>query len=165
MHIFLTNAMLMQKSTYAKVRTIHEILKINMDNYRYYLMAKVRIFKSSGQDFTPVLFILWVHHPMSMMETLMVAPLVILMMSPSPSTPTWPVGLTQAVQVPFSQILQVVHLPPIHSTGVGSLDVKMIDVPSWSGSSSATHKQYNYLKNNVPFLQGIGSGLVQIRHR
>ena len=144
MHIFLTNAMLMQKSTYAKVKTIHAILKINMDNYRYYLTARVQIFKSSGQDFTPVLFILWVHHLILVMETLMVAPLVILMMSPSPSRPAWPVGLTQAVQVPFSQILQVVHFPPIHSIGVGSLDVGMIDVSSQSSSSSATHKQYNY---------------------
>ena len=144
MHIFLTNAMLMQKSTYAKVRTIYAILKINMDNYRYYLTTRVQIFKSSGQDFTPVLFILWVHHPISVMQTLMVAPLVIMMMSPCPSTPAWPVGLTQAMQVPFSQILQVVHLPPIHSTGVGSLDIGMIDVSSWSCSSLATHKQYNY---------------------
>ena len=31
-------------------------------------------------------------------------------------------------------------LPSIHSTGVGSLDVRMIDVSSWSGSSLATHK-------------------------
>ena len=37
-----------------------------MDNYRYYLPASVRIFKSSGQDFTLVLFILRVHHPISM---------------------------------------------------------------------------------------------------
>ena len=144
MHIFLTNAMLMQKSTYAKVRTIHAILKINMDNYRYYLTVRVRIFKSSGQGFTPVLFILQVHHPISVIETLMVAPLVIMVMSPSPSTDAWSVGLTQAVQVPFSQILQVIHLPPIHSIGVGSLDVGMIDVSSWSDSSSTAHKQYNY---------------------
>ena len=144
MHIFLTNAMLMQKSTYAKVRTIHAILKINMDNYRYYFTARVQIFKSSEQDFTLVLFILRVHHPILVMETLMVAPLVILMMSPSPSTPAWLMGLTQVVQVPFSQILQVVHLPPIHSIGVGSLDVGMIDISSQSGSSSATYKQYNY---------------------
>ena len=144
MHNFLTNTMLMQKSVYAKVRTIHAILKINMDNYRYYLTARVRIFKSSGQDFTLVLVILRVHHPISVMETLKVAPLVILMMSPSPSTPAWPVGLTQVVQVLFSQILQVVHLPPIHSTGVGSLNIGMIDVSSQSGSSSAAQKQYNY---------------------
>ena len=57
MHIFLTNAMLMYKSTYAKVRTIHAILKINMDNYRYYLTMRVWIFMSSEQDFIPVLFI------------------------------------------------------------------------------------------------------------
>jgi hypothetical protein len=72
------------------------MLKVNIYNYRCYLSARVRIFKSSRQDFFPILFILWVHHPVSGMETLMVAPLVILtqMMSPFSSIPTWFVGLT-----------------------------------------------------------------------
>jgi hypothetical protein len=48
--IFFSNAMLMQKNKYAKVKIIHAILKVNMDNYRCYLLAKVRIFKSFVQD-------------------------------------------------------------------------------------------------------------------
>ena len=70
--------------------------KVNMDNYRCYLLARVRIFKSSGHDFSPILLILWVHLPVLKMETLMVAPLVmvtLMMMPPSLSTPTWSVDL------------------------------------------------------------------------
>jgi hypothetical protein len=33
------------------VKIIHAMIKVNMDNYRCYLPARVRIFKSSGQDF------------------------------------------------------------------------------------------------------------------
>ena len=69
-----------------------------MDNYHYYLTVRVWIFKSSGQDSSPILFILLVHLSVSEMETLMVAPLVIVtqMMSPFLSTPTWFVDLTLA---------------------------------------------------------------------
>ena len=64
--------------------------KVNMDNYRCYLMARVQIFKSSGQDPSPILLILWIHLLVSKMETLMVAPLVMVthMLPPFPSTPT-----------------------------------------------------------------------------
>ena len=64
-----------------------------MDNYRCYLTARVWIFKSSEQDFTPILFIPWVHQLVPGMETLMVAPLVMvtLLMSLFPSTPAWSV--------------------------------------------------------------------------
>ena len=44
------NAMLMQKSKYAKGKIIHAILKVNIDNYQFYLLARVQCFKSSEQD-------------------------------------------------------------------------------------------------------------------
>ena len=68
--------------------------KVNMDNYRYYLTARVRIFKSSRHDSSPILFILLEHLSVLGME--MVAPLVMVtrMMSPFPSTPAWFVDLT-----------------------------------------------------------------------
>ena len=65
-----------------------------MDNYRCYLSARVWIFKSSRQDSTrEESFILRVYHLVLGMETLMVAPLVMvtLMMSPFLSTPAWSV--------------------------------------------------------------------------
>ena len=68
-----------------------------MDNYRYYLMVRVQIFKSFGQDFTgEESFIVWVHHPVSVMETLMVAPLAMLtlMLLPFLSIPAWSMDLT-----------------------------------------------------------------------
>ena len=44
--------------------------KVNMDNYRCYLTARIWIFKSSGQDLArETFFTLRVHHPVSMMET------------------------------------------------------------------------------------------------
>ena len=53
------------------------MLKVNMDNYRCYLTAKVWIFKSSGQDLAEEgSFTLRVHHLVLRMETLMIAPLV-----------------------------------------------------------------------------------------
>ena len=63
--------------------------KVDMDNYQFYLLARVRIFKSPGQDFSSVLFIAWMHLPVAEMETLTVAPLVmvtLMMTSPFPST-------------------------------------------------------------------------------
>jgi hypothetical protein len=61
--------MLMQKSKYAKVKIIHAMLKVNMDNYRCYLSARVRIFKSSEQDLIgEKSFILWVHLPVLEMK-------------------------------------------------------------------------------------------------
>ena len=57
-----------------------------MDNYRCYLMARVRIFKSSEQDLAGEKFYnLRVHHPVSTMETQMTVYLVMvsLMMLPS----------------------------------------------------------------------------------
>ena len=67
------------------------MLKVNMDNYRCYVTARVRIFKSSGQDLAgEESFTFWVHHPVPTMETLMIVPLVTLVtMLPSPSTPAW----------------------------------------------------------------------------
>ena len=64
--------------------------EVNMDNYQCYLPARVWIFKFSGHDSSPILFILWVHLSVSKMETLMVAPLVMVtrMMAPFLSTPT-----------------------------------------------------------------------------
>ena len=68
-----------------------------MDNYRYYLFARVQIFKSSGQDSFPILFIPWVHQSVSRMETLMVAPLVTLVaMLPFLSIPAWSVDSSLA---------------------------------------------------------------------
>ena len=69
-----------------------------MDNYLCYLMARVQIFKSSGQDLArEKSFTLWVHHLVSTMETQMVAHLVmvsLMVMSPSLSISAWSVGLT-----------------------------------------------------------------------
>ena len=64
--------------------------KVNVDNYQFYLLAGVQNFKSSGQDSSPILFILLVHLLVPGMETLMVAPLVMVthMLPPFPSTPT-----------------------------------------------------------------------------
>jgi hypothetical protein len=74
--------------------------EVNMDNYRCYLSVRVQIFKSSGQDLTgEKSFILWVHHPVSKMETLMVAPLAmvtLMMISPSISIPDWSEDLSWA---------------------------------------------------------------------
>ena len=71
----------------------------------------------------------------------MIAPLVTLgMMLPFPSTPTWSVELTLVERVHLLQLLQVPYLPPIHSIRVGSFDIGMINVSSWSGSSSTIHK-------------------------
>ena len=95
-----------------------------MDNYRCYLTARVHIFKSSGHDSFPILFIPWVHQSVPRMETLMVAPLVTLvMMLPSPSTPAWSVDLTLVERVHLLQLLQVPYLPPIDSSGIGMIDV------------------------------------------
>ena len=88
-----------------------------MDNYQLYLLARVWIFKSSRQDSSLVLFILSVHLSVSEIETLMVAPLVMvtLMMSLFPSTPAWFVDLTLAERFNLLQVLQAPYLPPIHS--------------------------------------------------
>jgi len=69
--------------------------KVNMDNYQFYLLARVRIFKSSRHDSSLVLFILQVHLSVPKMETLMVAPLVMvtLMMPSFLSRPTWSMDL------------------------------------------------------------------------
>ena len=70
-----------------------------MDNYRYYLSARVLNFKSSGQDSFPILFIPWVHQSVPGMETLMVAPLVTLVaMLPFLCILAWSVDLTLAEQ-------------------------------------------------------------------
>ena len=51
--------------------------KVNMDNYRCYLTARVWIFKSSGQDSArEESFTFRVHHLVSVMETQMTAYLV-----------------------------------------------------------------------------------------
>jgi hypothetical protein len=63
------NVMLMQKSEYTKVKIIHAMLKVNMDNYRCYLSVRVRIFKSSGEDFFSNLVIPRVHLSILEMET------------------------------------------------------------------------------------------------
>ena len=77
-----------------------------MDNYRYYLSARVWIFKSSRRDSFPLLFIPWVNQSVSRMETLMVAPLVTLVvMLPFLSTLAWSVDLTLAERVHFLQLL------------------------------------------------------------
>ena len=116
-----------------------------MDNYRCYLTARVLIFKSSGQDLAGEgSFTYQVHHPIPMMETLMIAPLVTLVtMLPSLSIPAWSMDLTLAEWVHLLQ-LQVPSLPPIHSLEIDSFGFRMIDVPSWSSTSSAAHKWYNY---------------------
>jgi hypothetical protein len=67
-----------------------------MDNYQFYLLERVQIFKSFGQDSSPFLFIPRVHHLVLEMETLMVAPLmmVTLMMPPFPSRLAWAMDFT-----------------------------------------------------------------------
>ena len=88
----------MRKNKYTKNNSCNA-RKVNMNNYQFYLLARVRIFKSPGQDFSPILFILWVHLSVPEMETLMVAPLVmviLMMMPPFPSTPVWSVDLILA---------------------------------------------------------------------
>ena len=69
-----------------------------MDNYRYYLTARVWIFKSFGQDLAgEKSFTLRVHHPVLEIETQMAAHLMtvsLMVMSPSLSIPAWSVGLT-----------------------------------------------------------------------
>jgi hypothetical protein len=68
-----------------------------MDNYEFYLLARVQIFKSSGQDSSLVLFILWVHLLVLEIETMMDAPLVmmtLMMMSPFPSRHAWSMDLS-----------------------------------------------------------------------
>ena len=79
-----------------------------MDNYRCYLMARVQIFMSSGQDLAgEKFFTLWVHHLVSAMETQMAAHLVmvsLMVMSPSLSIPAWSMDLTL---VEWVQLLQV----------------------------------------------------------
>ena len=64
-----------------------------MDNYRCYLKARVRIFKSFGHDLAgEKFFTLRVHHLVSTMETQMAAHLVtvsLMVMSPSLSIPAW----------------------------------------------------------------------------
>ena len=70
-----------------------------MDNYQCYLTARVRNFKSSERDLAgEESFILQVHHRISEMETLIVAPLVMLMKTTLPfsSVPAWSVDLTLA---------------------------------------------------------------------
>ena len=83
------------------------MLKVNMENYRYYLTARVWIFNSSRQDLAgEESFTLWVHYPVLGMETMMIAPLVTLVtMLHSPSTPAWSVDLTLAEQVYLFQFL------------------------------------------------------------
>ena len=77
-----------------------------MDNYRCYLTARVHIFKSSGHDSFPILFIPWVHQSVSGMETLMVAPLVTLVaMLPFLSIPAWSMDLTLVEQAHLLQLL------------------------------------------------------------
>ena len=67
-----------------------------MDNYRCYLMARVRIFKSFGQDSArEESFTFRVHHPISAMETQMAAYLVtvsLMMMLPSSAKPILVLG-------------------------------------------------------------------------
>ena len=77
-----------------------------MDNYRCYLTARVWIFKSSGQDSSPISFIPWVHQSVLGMDTLMIAPLMTLViMLPSLFIPYWSVDLTLAERVHPLQLL------------------------------------------------------------
>jgi hypothetical protein len=96
--IFFSNVMPMQKKIkYAKAKIIHAMLKVNIDNYRCYLLARVQTLKSPGQDFSPILFIPRVHMLVLEMATLMVAPLVLvilMMISPSPFIPAWSLSWT-----------------------------------------------------------------------
>ena len=75
----------------------------------------------------------------------MVAPLVILVaMLPFLSIPAWSMDLTLAERVHLLQLLQVPHIPPNFSLGIDSFGFGMIDVSSWSRTSLATRKWYNY---------------------
>ena len=76
----------------------------------------------------------------------MVAPLVIMtqMMSPFLSTPAWFVDWTLVEWVHLLHALHFLHLLPIHSLGPNPFGIGMIDVSSYSGSSWAAHKWYNY---------------------
>ena len=76
-----------QENKYAKVKN-NAMLKINIDNYQCYLLAMVWIFKSSGYDFSPILFILWVHLSVLEMETLMIALLVMVTLMTTPPFPS-----------------------------------------------------------------------------
>ena len=79
------------------------------------------------------------------MDTLIVAPLVTqVMMLSFLSLPAWSVDLTLAERVHLLHLLQVPYLPPIHSLEIDSSGFEMINVSSWSGTSSAAHKWYNY---------------------
>ena len=73
----------------------------------------------------------------------MVSPLVTVAMLPFLSIPAWSVDLTLAKRAYLLQLLQVPHLPPNFSLGIDSFGFGMIDV-SYSGTSSASHKWYNY---------------------
>ena len=110
------------------------MLKVNMDNYRCYLTVRVRIFKSSRQDLAgEESFIPQVHHLVSVVETQMVAHLMmvtLMIMSSFLSTPTWTMDLTLAERVHLLQLLQVPYLPPIHSLEIDSSGFGMIDVSS-----------------------------------
>ena len=136
-----------------------------MDNYRYYLSVRVLILKSSGQDSFPILYIRQVHQSVLGMGTLMVVPLVTLVvMLPFLSIPAWSMDLSLAERAHLLQLLHVPHLPSNFSLRIDSFGFGMINF-SQSGISSSAYKWYNYRNNNVPSLQGIGSGLIQIRRR
>ena len=77
----------------------------------------------------------------------MVAPLVmvtLMMMPPFLSRLAWSVDLTLVERVHLLHLLQVPYIPPNFSLGIDSFGFRMIDVSSWSGTSWATHKWYNY---------------------
>ena len=79
------------------------------------------------------------------MEIQMVTPLVTLVvMLPFLSIPAWSVDLTLVERVHLLQLLHVSHIPPNFSLGIDSFGFGMIDVSSWSETSSAVHKWYNY---------------------
>ena len=79
------------------------------------------------------------------METLMVTSLVTLVvMLPFLSIPAWSVDLTLAEWAHLLQLLQFPHLPQNFPLGIDYFGFGMINVSSWSGTSSAAHKWYNY---------------------
>jgi hypothetical protein len=47
--------MLMQKSEYAKVKIIHAMLKVNMENYRYYLSVRFEFLSPPDRTFSSIL--------------------------------------------------------------------------------------------------------------
>ena len=70
--------------------------RVNMDNYLFYLPARVQCFKSSEQDLNSEVLYSSGHQSIPEMETLMVAPLVmvtLMMMPPFLSRPAWSVEL------------------------------------------------------------------------